>query len=267
VTPTKQEPKVPARLTQLAELLSKTAVEVKRQGAVAHRLLADWENAEGYGHGRSYEGGSRTSAVWCDRHQDDRCDCTDKVPIPEVSDPVGSEIARGVSDPVEAAKQRVALEHLERQIATNLVDVLHLYRKIAGYATGDVPPPDAVQRPSRGGDCEACYRYVPGTESDRLRAGLCNTDRVQFERDRARASREGKRLERQEWLIGRRKELAARAVEEPERIDPTASPIAHVEVTHMATGEKLTLTPEQVAVWRTLNVEQRREFAAALRGA
>lgn len=247
------EREVPSEMVRMVDLCRLLARDAPRKGAVAMRILRDIENAEVYGRGRSYGGGGRSSAVWCERHEDDRCRCPDKVPLPERSDSVGDMVARGLHDPAEATRHRRNIEFLQRTVVQNVTDLMELWHEVAGYATGDIPVPDSVERPSRGGDCLACGRYVPGTDSDRLRAGLCAKDQKHWVRHR------GEYPDRQAWMIARRKQLAE---SEPER---TGS-VAMVEVTLMATGETLRLTPEQVAVWRTLNVEQRREFAAALRG-
>lgn len=83
---------------------------------------------------------------------------------------------------------------------------------------------------TRGTDCLACTRYVPNTDTDRIRSGLCQTCHRSWTRSQK---------ERGEWLIERKKKLA-----HPggggDTTHPTP-PIQHKESSSIATNQTTTL--------------------------
>lgn len=72
---------------------------------------------------------------------------------------------------------------------------------VSRYADSSPSPYEGGITPRRtasGGDCVVCATYCSGAHNDRLRAGLCNACRVNWQRST---------LDRGEWMLERRRAL------------------------------------------------------------
>ena len=209
---------------RLVELLAHAAVHVARVAPTAHRLATEWEGP-GYGNGRTYDAiGSPGSVIWCDVHgrEVERCHrwCPDHdrdihqcdgcagspcvgAPLFGPSDPTGNAAFTGDTS-------RADLARVEQNATNAIRALLRCYRQVAGYATGDLTPTEHEHRPSTGGDCEACDRYVPGTASDRLRAGFCLACTKSWSRHSDRFRTTHPQGPRQAFIRWRRDEVSKR---------------------------------------------------------
>jgi hypothetical protein len=96
---------------------------------------------------------------------------------------------RYLNQPDPAAQDLATLTTTIQHTHTN---ALELHRITTQWTT-----PTRRKEVTRGTDCLACTRYVPNTDTDRIRAGLC----IACHRSWTRSQKE-----RGEWLLQRRKQ-------------------------------------------------------------
>lgn len=190
------------RSTRLAAVFATALKLAETRAAMAHVLAKEYSGV-GYGKGRSFDGTFGTTRVDADGYPIMAQDGA-------TADTAVSEV-EGKKDAMRHAWNN--LKFLEDTAYDIVVAWCHHVTDLSQYASGDAEPGEHVDRPSVVGECLACDRYVAGTASDRLRAGLCDADRKHWERHR------GEHADRQAWLISRRAELAEK--EEVQHIDPT----------------------------------------------
>jgi hypothetical protein len=102
---------------------------------------------------------------------------------------------RYLNQPDPAAQDLHTLTTAIQRAHTN---ALELHRITTQWTT-----PTKRKEVTRGTDCLACTRYVPNTDTDRIRSGLC----LSCHRSWARSMKE-----RGEWLLQRRKKLQEQQV-------------------------------------------------------
>lgn len=96
---------------------------------------------------------------------------------------------RYLNQPDPAAQDLATLTTTIQRTHTN---ALELHRITTQWTT-----PTTHKNTQRGADCLACTRYVPNTDTDRIRAGLCMACHRSWTRSQK---------ERGEWLLQRRKQ-------------------------------------------------------------
>lgn len=103
--------------------------------------------------------------------------------------------------------------HATRRIDTLLAQLLaaatELHSIVDLWATVVTDQP-VIERRASGGDCLACSRFVSGSPSDRLRAGLC----LSCYQHHRRWAIDNDNADRGDWMLARRREL--RDADEPE---------------------------------------------------
>ena len=97
----------------------------------------------------------------------------------------------------QAAVDLAMLDALTRRLRNTAADIA----RIVDAWTGKIEPGSqpVIERKASGGDCLACGTYCSGAHNDRLRAGLCDPCRKAWSRST---------LERGDWLLERRRQLA-----------------------------------------------------------
>jgi len=98
-------------------------------------------------------------------------------------------LERHILRPDQATHDLKQIQHLANIINTQTTTLHILTTK---WAT---PTNTTTTGQTKGDDCVACGRFVPGTRDDRIRSGLCNSCRVDHQRSQ---------LERSDWLLQRR---------------------------------------------------------------
>jgi len=109
---------------------------------------------------------------------------------------------RYLSQPDPAAQEMRLLVTLTKQMLTC---ASQLHDIVARWGDGSASPHEggiAPRRTGSGGDCVVCGTYCSGAHNDRLRAGLCNSCRVHWQR--WNVTNNG---DRGEWMLERRRAL------------------------------------------------------------
>jgi len=93
----------------------------------------------------------------------------------------------------------IDLRNLRTLTDSVLGSVTQLYDIVTRWTAEPDSTDDKPTRTRGGGDCVCCGRYCSGADTDRLRSGLCDPCRKSWSRSS---------LERGEWMLARRRELA-----------------------------------------------------------
>lgn len=128
---------------------------------------------------------------------------------------------RYLNQPDPAAQDLTTLKHTITQLHHH---TLQLHRIITTWTSPTTP-----QQLTRGADCLACTRYVPNTDTDRIRSGLCATCHRSLLRSQQ---------DRGEWLLQRRKQQHPTG--DGDNHIPT-QPIQHKGTSAIATNQTGTL--------------------------
>lgn len=94
-----------------------------------------------------------------------------------------------------------AWDHAKERLARALHDLDHAI-------TALVPANEAEWQPAGSGHCQACKRWVAGSESDRIKSGMCDACRMWVKR-----TMERERVDRGDAITARRRFLAEPAEE------------------------------------------------------
>lgn len=110
---------------------------------------------------------------------------------------------RYLNQPDPAAQDLTTLTTIIQRTHNN---ALQLHRITTQWAT-----PSTAATHQRGTGCLACLRYVPNTDTDRIRSGLCMACHRSWTRSQ---------LDRGDWMLQRKKQLHTTGGDTPHPADP-----------------------------------------------